>query len=171
MARWENTNTYLGNNTMLEINDPVDTVYKHQQYEIGTRLKNKDGNEYVFLPGTTSVAQYDCVLIKTTGTGLSLGSVTRLVRAYAGPVAVAQAAITGPYYGWFQVKGVGWARAGSGCAGGSPCYASGTTAGIGEAVSASSGLEGCLTIGASAAVASGTVKVFLNYPFAYGQVI
>jgi hypothetical protein len=147
--------------------DQADTLIT--EYEVGSRTITKDGNEYIYLPGIVSCAKYDWVVYKTTGTGLSYGSVTRMVNGTAGMVGIAQAAITGPKYGWFLIKGVGWGNAGEAFSSGSPLYSSGTTATVGTTFVASTAVYGAIGLGTS--VSQGTAKVLLNYPMLYAQVL
>ena len=157
---------------MVKIITPIDQVDSTAQFTPGTRADTTDDNEYIYLPGTTSVAQYDFVNIRTAS-ALSYGSVTRMVYTNAGPVAIAQAAITANSFGWFLIKGVGWGLAGEVAANGSILYASGTTGYVGTTVAANYGIYGALCVGAGQCVltAAGTCKVLLNYPNLYGQVI
>ncbi len=133
-------------------------------YDVGSVTYQKSGSgfwgEYVYLPGTTSVEAYDGVTI-----GSATGSVTRLAASAVGRVAVAQAAITSNYYGWYQVKGAGWIQCGTTSASGSICYASGTTGAIQTLASGYDAIQGLYTVGAGTGTANGTVKVQLNYPF------
>jgi len=140
--------------------DQVDTTYP--LYGIGSRTVDKNGNEYIYLPGTTSVAAYDFVTYKTAS-GLSYGSVTRMVKGTAGQVAIAQGAATGPKYGWFQIYGVGWGNCGAVTSSGSPLYASGTTATVTTTVASTQLIYGTLCVGSG--ISGGTAKIFLNYPF------
>ena len=157
---------------MVKITTPIDQVDSTAQFTVGTRTQTKDGNEYIYLPGTTSVAQYDWVTIHTAS-ALSYGSVTRMGQLNAGPVAIAQAAITGPNYGWFQVKGVGWGNAGEPVSAGSALYASGTTGYVGTTVASNHLIYRATAIGDGQCVltAAGTCKVLINHPHLYGFVI
>jgi hypothetical protein len=157
---------------MIKIISPLDQVDNSATFTVGTRVVNKEGNEYIYLPGTTSVAQYDWVAIRTAaGPGLSYGSVTRLVYEAAGTdgmVGIAQGAIVSNKYGWFLIKGTGWGNCGDTCSSGSPIYASGTTANVTTTVTTNSLVYGaiCVQDGAS----GGTVKVSINHPQTYGIV-
>jgi len=152
---------------MIKLLTPLTQVDSSAAFTLGTRTATKDGNEYIYLPGTTSVAQYDVVTFLTAATvqGVnSYGSVTRLATTGGvGPVAVAQAAIISNKYGWFQTKGITWANAGVGCTVSLPCYASGTAGLIGSGVVSGDLLAGMYFLQAGAP--GGTVKVLMNDPF------
>jgi hypothetical protein len=154
---------------MLKLITPVDTVDTTQQFTIGSRAKTKDGNVYIYLPGTTSVAKYDWVIFVTTTNGLSYGSVTRLTATDGGPVAIAQGAIISNTFGWFLIDGVGWASAGEAVSAGSPLYASGTTALVGTTVAAISAIYGAYP--QTAGISGGTFKAQIRNPYLYGQTI
>jgi hypothetical protein len=45
---------------MLKLVTPLDQVDSDiPTYQVGTRTVTRDGNEYVYLPGVASVAQFD----------------------------------------------------------------------------------------------------------------
>ena len=82
----------------------IDTVYSRTAIQLGTRIKDNDGNEFIFLQGVASTEQWDWVTYD------ELYQTTRLVVSATGPVAIAQGAILADKYGWFQVFGVGSAH-------------------------------------------------------------
>ena len=151
---------------MIQISSPItqlDNTYPI--YAVGTRLIAKNGNEYIYLPGTTSVAQYDWVTYKAitaTSPGMSYGSVTRMTTS-AGLVGIAQGVATSNKYGWFQIGGIGWANAGGVCASGSPIYSSGTTATVTTTAAASYNVMNAFACGDGQS--GGTVKVSINHPY------
>ena len=151
---------------MIKLITPIDTVDSSEAYAVGTRAILKGGNEYIYLPGVASCAQYDWVSYMTSN-GLSYGSVTRLTNTAAGQVAIAQGAITNNKYGWFLIKGVGWGNAGEESSSGSVLYSCGTTATVTTVLERYMQIHGAFTIGAG--VSGGTVKVFIRYPFLLGQ--
>lgn len=153
---------------MVKLLSPLDQVDSSMQYKLGSRTKTRDGNEYIYLPGTTSVVQYDWVSFLTAATvegGMSYGSVTRLLSGAVGDVGIAQGAIVSNKFGWFQVGGIGWGLSGGvssaaaalyGCASGSVGYATGSVS--------SSLIARAFSIQASA-TAGGTVKALIYHPF------
>ena len=149
---------------MLKLISPIDQLDTYAKFTVGSRAVTKEGNEYIYLPGTTSVAQYDVVSFITAANGTSYGSVTRLATTGGkGRVAVAQAAIVSNDFGWFQVGGVGWANAGAVATAGAACYASGTVGLVGTTVVAGDLLAGMFCVGSG--ISAGTCKVLLENPF------
>ena len=150
---------------MVKLHSPitqVDTTLP--QYTVGSRTIDKDGNEYIYLPGIVSCIAYSVVTF-ITASGLSYGSVTLLATTGAvGPVGIAQGAITGPKYGWFQRKGVGWAASGGSITSGMQLYSSGTAGYAGGSVTSGDLIAGAFAVGTSSG-SDGTVKVFLDNPF------
>jgi hypothetical protein len=148
---------------MIKIISPITQVDTTAQFTLGTRTKTKDGNEYIYLPGTSSVAKYDAVMF-ITAANMSYGSVTRLATTGGiGLVGIAQGAIINSKYGWFQTGGVGWANAGRRATAGLAMYASGTVGTVGTGVVNGDLLAGMFCIGTGEA--SGTCKALLNDPF------
>lgn len=153
---------------MIKLSTPLTNIDSTPKFTAGTRTMTKDGNEYIYLPGVASVAQYDWVLW-STASAHSYGSVTRMVLAKTGLVGIAQAAIVEGKHGWFQTSGIGWAKAGAGAiSSGSTLYACGTTATADAAVTAGAQILNSLTLGTSAA--GGTVLVYIDRPFINGVV-
>ena len=69
---------------------------------LGTRRRDRAGNEYIFLSGASSMAAGDAVLYDEAF------AATRSLQATQGPLAVAMAAVDATTdYGWFQI----WGRA------------------------------------------------------------
>lgn len=140
-------------------------------YQTGARTILKDGNEYIYLPGTTSVTQYDWVTyraISAVAPGMSFGSVTRLSATEPGFVAISQGTITSNKFGWFQIGGIGWANAGGLCASGSPVYATGTsgTGTVATVCTASTALWNVLNAFAiGTGYSGGTFKVAMSHPY------
>jgi len=145
---------------MIKLVYPLSSVDSYAHYTVGTRVSDKSGNEYIYLPGTTSVAQYDWVTFTS-----ATGSVTRLVANAKGQVGIAQAAITGPNYGWFQIKGVGSGNTGGAWTSstGSAVYACGTTATVMTTIVSGDLIAGACIIDSAASGSTGTIS--LNYPF------
>jgi len=157
---------------MVKLITPLDQIDSYANYTPGSRTVTKDGNEYIYLPGVGFLTQYDFISYQTSD-GLSYGSVKRLAintggTATVGDVAIAQAAIVAPKYGWFLIKGVGWGNAGEVVASGSPLYVSvGTVAKVGTTVTSPHIIYGSVALGAG--ISAGTCKVLLNYPYYLGS--
>lgn len=77
----------------------IDEVYSRTAIDLGTRIKDTDGNEYIFLKGVASTVKYSWVVYdEESETAL-------LTTTSVGPVAVAQAAIVADKYGWYCIYG------------------------------------------------------------------
>ena len=157
---------------MIRIYTPLTQVdTKTPTYKVGSRTEIVGGNEYIYLPGTTTLGQYDWVTI-ITSSALSYGSVTRLPAAGTsgvGLVGISQGtpAMTGNTFGWFQIKGIGWGNAGSAVASGSPVFSSGTAGLVQTLYRGTSAILNAFGFGTG--VSGGTAKFIINYPFACGQ--
>lgn len=97
MPTWTpSENTLIG-----QQHDETSTTAKHR---VGTIVRLKDADygsgEFIYLKGVASCEQYDWVTYN-----MDDGTVTRLAANAVGPVAIAQAATTASYYGWFQISG------------------------------------------------------------------
>jgi len=157
---------------MIKLVTPLDQVDNpNPTYEVGTRVIVNGGNEYIYLPGIASCAAYDWIVFRTTGSGLSYGSVTRMgASGLSGQVGIAQGAVVGPAYGWFLIKGVGWGNFGvANASGGSPLFSCGTTAMVGTTRVSTHMVYGAFAVGAG--VSSGTGKVFVDYPYYIGNTL
>jgi len=144
---------------MVKLTAPLTNVDSSAAYTLGSVTMDKSGNEYIYLPGNTSVAAQDWVTFTS-----ATGSVTRLATTGAkGQVAVAISAVTGPNYGWFQTKGLVNAKWGAGVTtAGFQLYASGTAAYAGAVVVAGDLLAGAYLSGTAA---SGSAACWINKPF------
>jgi hypothetical protein len=144
---------------MIKIHGPLDQVDLYAGYALGSKTMDNSGNEFIYLSGVASCAQYDWV----TFTGNSTGSVTRLATASAkGNVAIAQAAITNNRYGWFLIKGQGRGNADSGTTAGDNLYSSGTVAIVKSLTTPGSII--CRSV-AKSSVAGGSIIATIEYPF------
>ena len=144
---------------MLKLITPLTQVDSSANFTVGSKTTTKDGNEYIYLPGTTAVAANDWVTFTS-----ATGSVTRLATTGAkGQVAVAISAVIGPNYGWFCTKGLVKAKMGTGAGtAGAQLYASGTAAYAGTAVVSGDLLAGAFVSGT---YASGSVTCWISNPF------
>lgn len=153
---------------MIKLITPLTQIDSSPAFTLGTTTYTKEGNEYIYLRGVASVAQYDWVTFITAGSlsgeSMSYGSVTRLATTGGkGLVGIAQAAITEGKSGWFQIKGIGWGNAGMKISAGGPLYSSGTAGQAGGSSTAGDLIVGAFSVGASAS--GGTAMVSLSYPF------
>lgn len=77
-----------------------DDVHAVQKYRLGTRVKGKQGNEYVYLKGVTNCADGSWVTIAASWTAVLA------VADGQGMVAIANGAVdAATKYGWFTVWG------------------------------------------------------------------
>ena len=74
-------------------------VYTRTVVDIGTRMFDDEGNEYIFLLGVASTA------IGSWVTYDEVGATTLLAANAVGPVAIAMAAIVADKLGWYQIYG------------------------------------------------------------------
>lgn len=78
-----------------------DDVHATQKYRLGTRIKSKANNEYVYLKGVTSCADGSWVTIAASWTAVLA------VADAQGMVAIANGAVdAATKYGWFTIWGV-----------------------------------------------------------------
>ena len=143
---------------MIKIITPLDQVDSSAAFTVGTRTIDKSGNEYIYLPGTTSVAQYDWVTFTSAS-----GSVVRLVANAKGQVGIAQGAIISNKFGWFGIAGILTGNCGTTTAAGGTVYSCGTTATVSNALTSGDLIAGAFS---SAIGTGGSTGAFsLNYPF------
>lgn len=137
-----------------------------QQIPLGTRAMDANGNEYVYLRGTASVAAGDwCYIFYDNYT------VARSGANVVGPVGIAGTAIGATEFGWFQIYGQNAnaniaTGAGQGASSGAlPLYLTSTAGRAGTADVAGDLIEGAFIIGGLAASNVGTA--FISYPAVY----
>ena len=135
----------------------TDDVHDSEVVALGTRAKDEDGNEYIFLNGVASCA---------VGSWVSFDEAfaTTLLAANAvGRVGVAQAAIVASKFGWFKIYGVDTAaKALTGFADNGKIYCTSTAGSVDDAA-----VVGDLVVGAigRSALSGGVITVELSYPF------
>jgi|SRR3990167_1032559 len=129
-------------------------------HKVLTRAEDANGNVYILLGGVASTAIGSPVKFDESG------STTLLAADAVGPVAVAMAAVTSASnYGWYKVYGDGFVLAGNDIATQDVAtYISGTTGYVSDLDVAGDVVVGMVFTGTLAA-ASGTVRVWLNYPY------
>jgi hypothetical protein len=134
----------------------VDT---EQKLPIGTRQRDKNGNEYVYLKGVASTLAGSWVTFDEAGT-------TTLLAANAiGPVAVAQAAIDATTeYGWYCVYGSTSALLAANCADNAKVGRETTDGYAGDGRAAGDEIYGAISRGSTAG-ASALTSVQINYPY------
>jgi hypothetical protein len=132
-----------------------ENVDSTKKYRLGTRKRHFNNNEYVYLKGVTSTAQYSVVTYDDVGA-------TALITANAvGDVAIAQGAVDATTkYGWYLIYGSGTAKCDT-IASGKACFIDGTDGRVDDAV-----VTGDLIVGmySRSADSSNTCTVQLSYP-------
>ena len=157
---------------MLKLISPLTQVDSTTaQFTVGSKTITANGNEYIYLPGTDSVAQYNWVAYRTSAAGPSYGSVTRMTQATSGPVGIAQGAITSNKYGWFGISGVFIGLCGSATAAGGTVYASGTAAAVNNEFVAGQNIFGAISTDIGKASSGGTGTFILSQPFQIGVAV
>lgn len=138
---------------------PVDQIDTEKAFPLGTRAKDSEGNEFIYVQG---------VALGAAGSWVSLDEayVTTLLAANAvGRVAILMAALNATTkYGWAQIYGKNViAKALTGFADNGKIYATATAGSVDDAV-----VLGDLVVGAigRSALAIDVITVELNYPFA-----
>jgi len=128
-----------------------------KQIRLGTRAKDVDGNEFIYLQGTASVVAGNWVVWdQHYGT-------TLIAATSVGPVGVAATATVLGEYGWFQIFGKASASAGKSIAINKHLYHDPATSGyVDDADAATASVIGAMSIVASSGSA---VTVWLTYPF------
>lgn len=137
-------------------------IHTEQKYRLGTRVKDRSGNEFIYLKGVTSTAAGSWV-------SFDEAHVTTLLVANAvGRVAVAQAAVNASTkFGWYQIYGKASGKVLTGFADNGKIFSTATAGSVDDAV-----VTGDLVVGAigrsaiDGGAATGQAYVELSYPFA-----
>ena len=127
------------------------------QNKLGTRARDNEGNEYIYLEGVASVIAGSWVLYDEAfaTVGLDTGAEEK------GPVAVAMAAVTANKFGWFMIWGTTSASSGD-VADNGLVFATSTVFVCDDAAVADQQVIGAKWRGADA---SSVAVVQLNYPW------
>ena len=147
---------------MISLITSITEVDTAKRYTVGTIAQLKNGNEYIYLPGTPNVAKYNVCSFGSACAAMSYGSVALLNINEIGCVGIAQGAIIQNTWGWFQIKGLAWASCDAVLSAGTILFSSGTLGYLTNAKTAGDAIMGMINLATSAA---GTVRVSLNYPF------
>ena len=134
------------------------TVDTTAQVPLGTRQRDKAGNEYVYMLGVASTAAGDWVTFDEAFT------TTRLVANAIGPVAVAMAATVASTYGWYCVYGTCSALLAANCADNAKIGRETADGTAGDGRAAGDEIYGAISRGATAGAAALTA-VHIYYPF------
>lgn len=134
------------------------TVDTSPTWTVGTRGRDANGNEYIYLLGVASTVANDFVTFNS-----ATFATTRLVGTAVGPVAVAMAATVASRYGWYLVYGNGTGNNGNVVSAGA-LYASSVTAACDDLAVSGDRLYGAFATGTQS-VTGGGVAIMLDYPF------
>lgn len=137
--------------------------------QLGTRSRDANGNEYILLQGTASVAFGDFVAYSPID--FSTSRLTNTAGASgSGPVAVAGTAVVLGQNGWFQIYGKTNTATNiatdSNATYGSALYASSSA---GRATTTAAAAKAIYGASAAQAIASNAGTAVLNYPFIVGN--
>lgn len=133
------------------------TVDTQALVQLGTRLRDTAGNEYIYLKGVTSTAAGSWVTFDENY------ATTLLAANAVGPVAIAMAAIdASTKYGWYQIYGINTVAKTDTVAADKALFIDGTSGRADDAV-----VTGDLIVGASsmAADSSNVCTVNISYPY------
>lgn len=126
-----------------------------EEVPVGTKAKDKDGNEYIYLQGVASTVANDWVTFDEAHL------TTRAVADAQGRVAIAMAAIVANEYGWYQIYGQATGNVLAGFADNGKVYLTATAGSVDDTDVAGDAVIGA--VGRSAI--SGSSATFeLNYP-------
>lgn len=127
------------------------------QTRLGSRAKDVNGGEHIYLRGTASVVAGSWVTFDSNYT-------TTLLADLGAPVAVAGTAITTDQYGWFQIAGINSiARAGKAIGANAQLFYDNANAGYVDDTDVATGfIVGAVSVAASSGSA---VTVYLSYPY------
>lgn len=137
--------------------DTVDTAAK---IPLGTRARDKNGNEYIYLTGVAST---------TAGSWVTFDEAyltTLLAANAAGPVAIAMAATVASTFGWYQIFGKNTVAKSDTVAADAPLYIDGTAGRVDDLGVAGDWISGAVS---STADTANVVTVWISYPFVYNN--
>ena len=136
----------------------IDTIYNRTAVQLGTRIKDTDGNEYIFMNGVASTIKGSWVTFDEDY------KTTLLVANAIGPVAVAMAAIVANKYGWYQIFGSALACISANSADNTVIGFETTSGYAGDGMAAGDIIYNCIQrVAVTTAVVQGAVEIW--YPF------
>lgn len=130
-------------------------VHSTQQNPLGQR-RFEGVNEYIYLQGVASTAQYDLVTFDEAF------ATTRAVAAAVGPCAIAQAAIVASSYGWYLINGSGTLNCSAAVADNAKLFLTATAGQVDDTSVAGDQVVGA--IARSSAAGAGTITAQVRYP-------
>ena len=141
----------------MKLVTPLTQIDSTALYTLGSKVMDKDGNEYIYMLGVISTVVGDAV----TYTGAY--ATARAVANLKGPVAFAMAAIVAAKYGWYQIKGLVNGLTLTTVVTQAPLYLTATAGQLDDAVVATDLVYGAFAYGVGGTNAACTF--IINYPF------
>lgn len=138
------------------------TVDSSEKVPLGTKMKDADGNEFIYLKGVASTAANSWVTFDEAHL------TTLAVANGQGRVAIAMAATVADKYGWYQIYGSATGKVLASFADNGKAFLTSTAGSVDDADVAGDAIVGA--VGRSA-VASGVATFELNYPFVHDVAI
>ena len=74
-------------------------VDNFKKFRLGTKKRDTDGNEYIYLQGVSGIVVNDWVFYTTGG-----AAVRAITSNILGPMAIAQQVIDASHFGWFCIR-------------------------------------------------------------------
>lgn len=146
----------MANFSVDSIGGVFTSIDSTQLYPIGSRQRDEQGNEYIYLKGVASTVAGSFVTFDEVG-------VTALLAANAiGEVAIAQAATIANTYGWYMVYGSCQGKVSAAFADNGNVYATATPGEADDAVVAGDRVKCCT---GRSAISGGLALMQIAYPY------
>jgi hypothetical protein len=142
---------------MMKLVTPLAQIDSSALYALGSKVTDKDGNEYIYLLGVASTVAGDAVTYN------GAYATARVSANGKGPVAFAMAAIVAAKYGWYQVRGLANGLTLTAVVTGMPLYLTATAGQLDDAVVAGDLVANAFAYGTGGTNAACTFEI--NYPF------
>ena len=142
----------------LKLSTPFSAVDGSQKFTLGSTTPDHQGREFIYLQGSDSVASYDVVVYN------SAYLATKVAAGNRGQLAIAQGAVVGNNFGWFQIKGLGTVEANGAVAASTPLYLTTGSGNVDDAIGAGNLIIGMLT-DTTGTAGAGQMHAMLSYPF------
>jgi hypothetical protein len=144
---------------MMHLTTPLTQIDTTQLYAIGSRVQDKNCNEYIYLQGLAATA------VGTWVTYDELG-VTALLAANAkGAVAIAMAATVASTYGWYQISGKASGLVVTATADNTTVGRETSDGVVGDGRAAGDEINNCMCRGANASGSTVLTTVQIYYPY------
>jgi hypothetical protein len=145
---------------MMRLNTPLTQIDTAQAYEFGSRVQDKNCNEYIYLKGIAST------VVGSWVTYDELGVTTLLAANAKGPVAIAMAITdVATEFGWYQIAGTAEGRIITGTSVDTTVGRETTDGIVGDGRAAGDEINNCMCRDANATGATIVATVQIMYPF------